>query len=258
MKLIGGKDYYDGVTGFDTDDRIRFVRQNYDKSEARPKDKIFTFRSPYKILAAKRKSLSWRPELADLRTIEIIFCGRMYMGFLRSEVHVHEDTKLPSVTYKSFWNGASLLAELDRQECELRTRDSYLFDPSKSVKFLTNETIDEYFEPKDLPQRDIEMLIEEQVVHSICATTNTIGYVRYSDSYPAWHDNTDGLKRFGFASVVDPWQAYQQIDMWLGSQLARDEDNMVRLDDKELIQKHGFDKTSFRNTHHQGKPRRHT
>lgn len=256
MRFIGGKDYYDGVTGFDTDDRIVFIRQNFAKAEHRPKDKVYGYESTLVFDNYSRKS-RWKHEGADLGTIDVIFCGLLYRGLVRTETKYNADAGQHSTTYHCFWDHTSALAELERQDCKLHD-DDFAWRPhgvTTERKRVTPDTFHKYFEPQPLPQRITDMLIADNVVHSIQLGMVPDYHPKYTTNYPKWVDNTDGLKAIGFASVIDPWQAYQQIDMWLGSQLARDEDNMVKLSDKELIAKHGFDKVSFRNTHHAGKPR---
>ena len=54
------------------------------------------------------------------------------------------------------------------------------------------------------------------------------------------------LKDLGFFQVKDPFQAYQDIAMFLGGVMGVGDRPMVQLSDKEVHQKHGFDKMSFR------------
>ena len=256
MRFIGGKDYYDGVTGFDTDERRVFVRQNFKKAEHRSHDQVYDLQSELVFDNYKRNS-RWKQESADLREISVIFCGVLYRGLYREESAYNYDFGGHSTTYHCFWDHASALAELERQDCVLFD-DDFVWnrrDSTVNVKKVTDKTFAGFFGPQGLPQKVTDTLIKENVVHSIQLGLDHTYHNKYTETYRKWFDNTDGLKAIGFASVIDPWQAYQQIDMWLGSQLAKEEDNMVKLSDGELIGKHGFDKTSFRNTHHVGKPR---
>ncbi|AMQ65954.1 hypothetical protein AAY80_169 [Stenotrophomonas phage vB_SmaS-DLP_6] len=54
------------------------------------------------------------------------------------------------------------------------------------------------------------------------------------------------LKDLGFFQVKDPYQAFQDISMFLGGVMGVGDRPMVQLSDKEVHQKHGFDKMSFR------------
>jgi len=54
------------------------------------------------------------------------------------------------------------------------------------------------------------------------------------------------LKPFEFFRVFDAWQAYQELDMYLGSLAAPDTKPPVQVSDPDRIKQHGFDKQSFR------------
>lgn len=54
------------------------------------------------------------------------------------------------------------------------------------------------------------------------------------------------LLECGFFQEKDPFQAYQEISMYLGGVLGSEGNDMVQLTDSEVHQKHGFDKWSFR------------
>lgn len=54
------------------------------------------------------------------------------------------------------------------------------------------------------------------------------------------------LKKWHFQKVVDPYTAFQEIDMFRNSALKANERPMVSISDKDKIHKHGFDKWSFR------------
>ncbi|MNR71753.1 hypothetical protein D3C71_24310 [compost metagenome] len=54
------------------------------------------------------------------------------------------------------------------------------------------------------------------------------------------------LANIGFYAVVEPWQAYQELAMFLGGIAAPENHPPVQLTDRELVAKHGFDERSFR------------
>lgn len=55
------------------------------------------------------------------------------------------------------------------------------------------------------------------------------------------------LKEYEFYKVFDSYQAFQEIQMFLGGVLGTNEKNIVEIDDKYKIEQHGFDKKwSFR------------
>jgi len=54
------------------------------------------------------------------------------------------------------------------------------------------------------------------------------------------------LKDYEFYKVVDAFQAFQEISMFMGGVLGRGEKEIVVVEDKYKIAQHGFDKWSFR------------
>lgn len=72
------------------------------------------------------------------------------------------------------------------------------------------------------------------------------GYSTWKDGR-VWKIDTDGLKEMGFASVVPPWEAFQQLSMWVGGTLAHPGRPVVDIEsDVVRRDKHGFDKLSFK------------
>jgi len=54
------------------------------------------------------------------------------------------------------------------------------------------------------------------------------------------------LKDYEFYKVLDTFQTFQELSMFLGGVLGRGEKEMIEIEDKYKIKKHGFDKWSFR------------
>lgn len=54
------------------------------------------------------------------------------------------------------------------------------------------------------------------------------------------------LKDFEFAKVVDPFSAFQEIQMYISGVLGVNEKPVITVSDKDRIAAHGFDKWSFR------------
>lgn len=54
------------------------------------------------------------------------------------------------------------------------------------------------------------------------------------------------LSKFGFQRVFDPYSAYQELSMYMGSILCENEDQISSVNDKDLVTAKGFDKFSFR------------
>jgi hypothetical protein len=59
-------------------------------------------------------------------------------------------------------------------------------------------------------------------------------------------DLNPSLKKLNFQKTKDPFTAYQEIYQYVSGVLNSPENKMVKLSDKDKIDKHGFDKWSFR------------
>lgn len=54
------------------------------------------------------------------------------------------------------------------------------------------------------------------------------------------------LKQYEFYRVMDAFQTYQEIDMYVSGTLTTPDAPMIELTEKDRVQQHGFDKYSFR------------
>lgn len=57
---------------------------------------------------------------------------------------------------------------------------------------------------------------------------------------------TPQLKEFGFQKMMDPFTAYQEIEMFLSGILGMNDPETVHIDDKHMAQQKGFDDWSFK------------
>ena len=64
------------------------------------------------------------------------------------------------------------------------------------------------------------------------------------------------LSEFEFYKVLDPYTAYQEIDMFIGGVLANVENNMIEVDEQHRLTGHGYDQDSFRQPSGRKKSRR--
>ena len=60
-----------------------------------------------------------------------------------------------------------------------------------------------------------------------------------------WHKDVP-LKDVSFYKVWDPYQAYQELDMYISGVLGQQEKETINISDKDRIYQHGFDSYSFR------------
>lgn len=222
MRIIGGYDYYDGVGGYQKDDLI-FTRQ---------KPYSYETKDTHTWIDLKYKP-RFHPHFLNFYYyfVEVIFCGTYYLGIK------HYSTKDGKDYY--YWKYSDLVKDVGMDFL----KDRYYVSDSNKKEYARKLEI--AMVPSKFPNQNI--LIENKVVIATRGDSETNG--------KDWSINHSGLGKIGFASVIDPWTAYQEIEMFLGSLLVDDKDKMVVLSDKSKALKYGFDKYSFRNTNHPSKPR---
>lgn len=238
MKIIGGYDYYDTVGGYQSDDTLTFVRQKPYSHETK---------DTHEYVKLSHELSLYFPYYVEstLTTMEVIFCGKYYFGIC---LHIYPPGKMPIMKY--IWTFEHFQELIASGEIKFHEKNYYYYAREKE-KLL--ERVKELFIRKNYsPSKE---LIDNEIV---IATRFSTGYPEYRKdvSHFMWSKNPSGLKDINFASVVPPWEAYQEIEMYLGTILVNDKSNMVTVSDKVKARKYGFDEWSFRNKNHPAKPRR--
>jgi len=246
MRVIGGKDYYDGAVSFDTDTTRCFVRDNHMKSKPIKVPELNGF---YRRLII-RSSLYSRKASETFRCISIIFCGKVYNLVIEIS-----DEELHHVHAKEVihFSKKTLLEAMNKRNVKMISDRKSLWQPS--ARDLSQNDLDEFFTPQDVSKDVMDYLIDNKVIVAIRKSITEWAHMYSNEPNGNWFINTDGLKEYGFGSLVDPWTANQEIDMFLGTILVREEDRQIQISDKSKIGKYGFDQWSFRNQSHRGKPR---
>lgn len=242
MRIIGGRDYYDGVVGYDSDRTINFVRTRYDQYKDRTFGEAFVKKLPFKY-PRLRISKSKNPEFLATMTI---FCGKIYFGIKYCPIWT-----IGKEVY--FWDIDSFM-KFKTENPKININFSNYWNPGEFD--LTQNTFEKYFEPVSTSRWPVfdKYLIENQFVNIIQK-----GYRlnEYDGSGTQYVPNSDGLKAINFQKKIEPWMAYQEIEMYLGTCLVNDQDHMVSVSDRSKLRKHGFDAYSFKNKVHPSKPRGH-
>jgi hypothetical protein len=234
MKIVGGYDYYDSVGGYQSDDTRTFVRQKPYSWEVKDTHEWVTLSLP------RPEYHSYKFE-EDVRTIEVIFCGQYYFGLYYRTSGLRE----PAQTHY-IWDFETFKKELADKKLH--------FDEGKWFYYVNKRhAIDDI---EKLFQRVRYPLEEELIKNGVVIATRDSGlYTNDRKSFRKWSKNPSGLKDIHFASVVPPWEAYQEIEMYLGTILVNDADKMINVSDDVKLGKYGFDKWSFKNKVHNSKPR---
>lgn len=249
MRIIGGRDYYDSAVPYDTDN-TRIFKRDVGFSSTRTVEHVYI---PDKFNfshfnghgeGSNNSGRYW------IKTCAVIFCGKRYNG-IRVWIHYgHGLDDDSSADIRFFWSADKFLRWMEDFDIHFSTdRWSRKFG---SGYIDREDKLRTYFNPFDLSKETENKLVKQGVVYM---TSPEPQYGKYYAKDDNWLVNSDNLKSMEFNKAMDPWSAYQEIDMYLGSTLVSDVDAMVRITDKDRIAQHGFDKWSFKNPVHQSKPR---
>ena len=251
MRVIGGKDYYDGARAYGEDSDIVFSRTDHRKSQLVDLP-YFTTIAPT-LVAAEPDPTTWSGQrylwlTGDLRRsgqyryryqgveyrygrVSVVFAGKIIHG-------VRFECTVVSTLTKSnafFWDYATI--KRFAASIGLTTHISWNSSERQQAEHFTG------LQP--LSQPHLDHAITNQVVIAIHDTIDNA--TRFPGEKGDWHVNTDGLKGVQFAKIVDPYQAYQELAMYVGGVLPRQPNDTVELKgEKIMVQKHGMDKWSFR------------
>ncbi len=228
MRIIGGHDYYDGLTTHSDKTRV-FLRDR--REVALPKPKVFHLK------------LSGLGGFDDVVSLEVIFCGRRYRGL---SIRLHRNT-VSEINY--FWSATKLRDYIADHGCLRFIEAPKVRWHTRSASYLYEKDLDTFFSPAPIEAALLEWVVRERALVAIAPTQNHV---------KEWVINSDGLKDLWFYQAVAPWEAYQELEMFLGTILVGDEDRMVKVSDEIKLRKYGFDKWSFKNIVHAHKPRGHS
>lgn len=238
MRLIGGHDYYDSAAGYGGYDNAAIFKRADDTpvpdgipfQALRPD---FPILSPTSVYGQP----AWNKGFSGITIVVAgkIWSGLQYIGYDKNKNFVEA----------FFWNYSELINFFDGHEYFIQNKKT-----KKLVRFarIFSEDINpvdpaEYFvTDQDVSPPQMHWLTEHKVT-ILSALREGSGRGRknfYQVDFP-------GLKKYGFPRLVDPFQMYQRIDQWVSGVLTGYGNPVVEIiDDKIKVEKHGFDKFSFR------------
>lgn len=259
MRIIGGKDYYDhGMgLGYDPEDPVVLVRdKDYNNFFGPDSYKEFPFLREMEKEAGLRINRwatynSFRVNGKELliNGVSVFFCGKIYQGlrinFYKDDVY---DYRKP---FKVIWSSEEFYSLLEKKSGSPITdwergtysyRDGTIHFLPIEDTFTLHSSIKNYFDSRN-PSDELMQFVRDR----------RLSFITYRPSYNQsgigdnknWYLNHDDLGTVEFFKVFDPYQAFQELSMWVGNMPAMSHD-MYQLSDKELVIKHGFDKWSFR------------
>lgn len=214
-------DYYDIGLKYTNDNDVVFLRNPVSfKLDTAPtlvkelhdkyKSYIMTYRWSYK--SPYRKNGSWID--IDKTKLLVVFCGKIYPILA---MHYHESYTKTITSY--FYDFDSYTNYCNENSIELSDKSN-------------SNNIRNYFN-RDNIAVDVDFLITNKI------TIATI----YNDNV-LFNNNISALQ---FYKVFDPYQTFQELEMWLSGVLSYPQNLMIEVGNESKIEKAGFDKKwSFR------------
>ena len=252
MRIIGGRDYYDGAQAYGVDKSVVFVRSRFDDckmvseslSGLRPMQfRFLTLQEKGVGYRGFDKSISKRGVRYYFKPFVLWFAGKRYAG-VRMSCMSETESFLSNQSIKkpkdiTFWSLSSLVDQLDKL--------GYEITKSRCLVNLMNLSAAEDFFSDNCSDAEVNWLIENNVSIAISDADRGKFDKNRSSNDHFWSVNVDGLGDLGFASVLAPYEAYQSLSMWVGGVLPRPGNGMIEIkDDVVKRNKHGFDKWSFK------------
>ncbi len=227
MRIKGpNHDYYDGAAGcFDTDPKRVWVRKTqetiYDWENKLPKELVPVKRFP--------------PGLGDTERGSIGFCGKVYPYYVIGGKYCYTKNQVEKALIKKGKNpeAKAWLAKLRGEKKAKRWKrwgDGPLWLNYRDLTPATWEKRATVKETGDEP-----FIFADSPVVAI--------FKRYNGIYVVVNPL---LKEFSFQRVMDPYTAYQELEMYVGSNLVKQMDPNVHVSDVIKAESHGFNKWSFR------------
>ena len=243
MRIIGGRDYYDGVQSVGQDRTLVYSRS--------PRDKAKTFKqSEAGLQAVEYMSLAldgakWREienviKDGELRyhlvPIVVWFAGKRFGG-----VRVLKQKHYSSIYADhlvTLWSEDDVHAFVGQFGLKVGERSIY-------SRALSGDQLATWFSNKGA-KAEQNWLIENRIAIAVSALELPDSFRRWRDD-KTWMIDCDGLKEIEFQKVMPPWEAFQELSMWIGGVIAHPGRPTVEIEsDKTKLVKHGFNKASFR------------
>jgi hypothetical protein len=223
MRIIGKQhDYYDSALAHGHDDRVLYVR---DKQIIPYDSKVHgQFYAPLRISDISNGDLA-----AYLEAFSVCFCGKLYMGM-----------EVSTQTYGYVRTNKRICYSID----ELMTfmnEHQLTFESSKHNQVLSKQQkqrLETYFS-----RNGTDMPLQYMIDNKYAIMSFKRVFFPDRDTEVAVNGT---LKELEFYRVMDAYQAYQELDMFVGGVLTQCDKMVDTVADKDRIVQHGFDKYSFR------------
>jgi len=230
MRIISKfKDYYDSAQGYGLDPKLIYKRINSKvdtiniKALEKYKYQIHkTFYTKNK-LAKGERSLS-----ISVRNCLVCFCGKLYPVAI-TERYVEDNRHYVSYSYTQKDAKIALIkagynSNFRKERAIYQRRDWY----------RSNQSDVEFFNRRDSEEL-LQLCIDNKYLYFVLEGSKEIEMTL-----------NPCLRDYGFQKIFGPYEAFQEISMFLGGVLGSEAAPMVQIEDKYIAAGHGFNKWSFK------------
>lgn len=233
MRIISKfKDYYDCVQKHGMDKSIVYVRE--------PREIRFGYGDEFPDKPTLRYMINgWRRLPCYLNVFNysiasalIGFCGEWYthINIKRSSTYGPRGVPGASISLYSY----AELVEFVRQEKDAGLTNEIL--SSQPYSWNSDLTYETMFDM-------VKNMKDDLFIESGCSIITISNVPNTGEKVVEFNGS---LRRFDFMRVKDPFQAYQDLSMYIGGVLGAPEKETIKIDDDCMRDKKGFDKWSFR------------
>ena len=241
MRIISKfKDYYDVVAGQGVDLTKVFTRNTTEFKGNFPLpewDQKRTWKLESNVLYPKIServyhTKHWRggTQTHDIEYIYVLFAGKLYGGIVLKNMECGLGT-YGKISY--YWDAESWLAKA--AEIGYTGESKAYYGKNKSTE------MDEIL--RLLTVKGDEVLSDWAIANKISVAV-ACGFF-HTRERGEWFVVDANLKDLSFQKVLDPFTAYQELEMWIGGVIGQNPEP-DEVSDAVKIQQHGFDKWSFR------------
>jgi hypothetical protein len=236
MKIIHGRDYYDGA-GLGIDETIVFVRK--------PEEiKVTPFDLP--------KGTYRLGGQINLRFLLVLLAGEIYPAMI--ETHPGGFSKRRNRAGEPIYEDSSTEYHYDLKSAQAALKRYKQKGLTRTFAFqsesIENKIIRHFRETKN--DDWTKWMVENQIS---TGTVTLMGDDAWRADYSVCMANISNLKDIEFYRCVDPATAHMRISNWIGGVLPSGPAT-IEIEDKYRIKKAGFDDGSFRRRKGTTKPRR--
>lgn len=234
MRIISKfKDYYDIGLSQGIDDTLVYVREAKDIKINKDSNHDFDPWSQHQNTAVDLEPTRTYSEPEEyiggwwgLRPVIIFFCGKTYVYWLLSNKH-DPISNIAHCNTNVFRNEDTYSTSID----SFNLRPCYSKGRTKPFHSRRNEK-NEFWDLQGKDCTELNLKYKSPIIAITEPPTRAeVEFHVYVNPV---------LKNLGFQKVLDPYQAFQEISMFVGGVLPQSGNEMVQIDDKRMAEKKGF------------------